>query len=155
MTFLRTTLLTALITLASTGVFAKGSFAVSDAQSQVLDVQMPLKWRALSPSQGDHRVQGVTQVRVKLDTQPWRGQTGRIYMALAPQAGSTITAHWSARNAVLLGGQLSSAGQRGLVWSGVVPGDLLDDVLTVTIEADGRLLSSPQFLRFYFEIDVP
>jgi hypothetical protein len=37
----------------------------------------------------------------------------------------------------------------------VVPGALLEDVMTVAVQTDGRFLSAPQLLRFYFEVDVP
>jgi hypothetical protein len=41
------------------------------------------------------------------------------------------------------------------VWTGIVPTTLLEDVLTVTVLTDGRLLSTAQLLRFYFEMDLP
>ena len=74
-------------------------------------------------------------------------------MALPQQPNGIVSAKWQSQG-TLLAGQLSSV-QRGLVWSGVVPKGLLEDVLTVTIESDGRLLSTAQVLRFYFEIDLP
>jgi hypothetical protein len=98
-------------------------------------------------------VQGITRVQVKLDTRAWVGKQVRLYMALPAQAGGAVQASWQALGP-LLSGQLSS-GQRGLVWSGIVPTAMLEDVLTVTIQTDGRLLSSAQLLRFYFEVDVP
>jgi hypothetical protein len=151
-TFARTVLLAALL-CSSCSLWAKGTYPVSDALSQVRDTQLPLKWRVLSPSRGDHQVEGVTQVHIKLDTRAWVGQVGRIYMALPAQPGGTISAQWSAQNATLQNGRITS-GQRGLVWSGVVPSPLLEDIMTVTIQTDGRLLSANQLLRFYFEIDL-
>ena len=129
------------------------AFLVDDSKSTVLDANLPLQWRSLSPSSGDHTVQGVTKVQVRLDTSPWVGKFGRIYMALPQQPNGIVSAKWQTQG-TLLAGQASSV-QRGLVWSGVVPRPLLDDVLTVVIETDGRLLSTAQVLRFYFEIDLP
>lgn len=129
------------------------TFLVDDSKSTVLDANLPLQWRSQSPSNGDHAVQGVTRVQVRLDTSAWVGKPARIYMALPAQPIGMVTANWQTQGQ-LLSGQLNS-GQRGLVWSGPVPKALLEDVLIVTITSDGRLLSTSQMLRFYFEIDLP
>jgi hypothetical protein len=129
------------------------TFLVDDSKSTVQDANLPMQWRSLSPAQGDHLVQGVTRVQVRLDTRTWAGKFGRIYMALPAQPNGTVQARWQTLGP-LISGQLNSA-QRGLVWSGVLPGATLEDVMTVTIQTDGRLLSTAQMLRFYFEIDVP
>ena len=130
-----------------------GTFPVDDSRSTVLDGNVPMQWRSLSPSRGDHQVQGITRVQIKLDTRNWVGQVGRIYMALPAQPGAQVQASWRTQGP-LLSGQLNS-GQRGLIWSGPISAASLDDVLTVTVQTDGRLLSSAQLLRFYFEIDLP
>jgi hypothetical protein len=132
---------------------AAATFLVDDSQSQVLEPNLGLRWRSISPSSGDHQVQGSTRVQVRLDTRAWAGKTARIYMALPSQPGAVVQAQWQTQGP-MVNGNLSS-GQRSLVWSGTVPGALLEDVLTVTVQADGRLLSAPQLLRFYFEIDLP
>ncbi len=129
------------------------TFLVDDSRSAVLDANLPLQWRSQSPANGDHAVQGVTRVQVRLDTSAWVGKSARIYMALPAQPIGLVTARWQTQGQ-LLSGQLNS-GQRGLVWSGPVPKGLLEDVMTVTITSDGRLLSTAQLLRFYFEIDLP
>lgn len=143
----------AMLAVQLAGPAGAATFLVDDSQSTVLDANLPLQWRSLSPAGSDHQVQGVTRVQVKLDTRAWVGKSVRMYMALPAQAGGAVQARWQALGP-LLSGQLSS-GQRGLVWSGVVPSAILEDVLTVTIQTDGRLLSSAQLLRFYFEVDVP
>ena len=129
------------------------TFLVDDSQSQVLQPNLPLQWRSFTPAAGDHQVQGATRVQVRLDTRAWVGKQASIYMALPPQPGNVIQAQWQTLG-TMVNGQLNS-GQRALVWSGVVPAALLEDVLTVTVQTDGRLLSAPQRLRFYFEIDLP
>lgn len=130
-----------------------GTFIVDDSASQVLEPNVGLRWRSLSPGQGDHTVQGQTRVQVRLNTRAWVGQNAKIYMALPPQPSAVVRASWQAQGP-MQAGQLQS-GQRGLVWAGQVPGVLLEDVLTVTVETDGRFLNAPQALRFYFEIELP
>ena len=131
-----------------------GTFTVDDSQSQVLDGNMPMRWRSVSPARGDHIVQGATRVQVRLNTAAWVGKSVRIYMALPAQPHGNVLAAWQTQSNVLLSGQLNS-GQRGLVWSGVVPSALLEDTMVVTVQTDGRLLAAAQSLRFYFEVDVP
>ena len=141
------------LALALDGPAQAASFAVDDSRSTVLNASLPMQWRSISPARGDHQVQGVTRVQLKLDTRQWVGQFGRIYMTLPAQPSAMLEARWRTQGP-LLSGQLSS-GQRGLMWSGVIASGLLEDVLTVTIQTDGRLLSSAQMLRFSFEIDLP
>ncbi len=129
------------------------TFLVDDSQSQVMDSNLPMRWRSLSPAKGDHQVEGNTRVLLRLDTRSWVGKTVRIYMALPAQPGGTVLAKWQMQGP-LISGQLNS-GQRALVWSGVVPQALMEDVMSVSVQTDGRLLNTPQLLRFYFEVDVP
>jgi hypothetical protein len=129
------------------------TFLVDDTRSTVLDANLPLQWRSLSPAGNDHQVQGLTRVQIKLDTRAWVGKFVRMYMALPAQPGGAVQVRWQAQGP-LLSGQLSS-GQRGLVWSGSVPTATLEDVFTVTVQTDGRMLTTAQLLRFYFEVDVP
>jgi hypothetical protein len=129
------------------------TFIVDDSASVVLDANLPMQWRSLAPAAGDHQVLGTTRVQVRLNTSAWVGKFGRIYMALPAQPNGAVLAKWQVQG-LLLPGQLNS-GQRGLVWSGVIPAALLEDVMTVIVQTDGRLLSAPQLLRFYFEIDIP
>jgi hypothetical protein len=132
---------------------AAATFMVDDSQSAVLNPSLALQWRTIAPSAGDHIVQGHTRVQIKLDVRPWAGKSAHIYMTLPAQPNGVVNATWQAEGP-LLSGQLSS-GSRGLVWAGVVPAAVLDDVMAVTIQTDGRLLNAAQQLRFNFEIDVP
>ena len=141
------------LALALDGPAQAANFAVDDSRSTVLDASVPMQWRSISPARGDHQVQGVTRVQLKLDTRQWVGQFGRIFMTLPAQPSALVQASWRTQGP-LLSGQLSS-GQRGLIWSGVITTGLLEDVLTVTMQTDGRLLSSAQLLRFSFVIDLP
>jgi hypothetical protein len=42
-----------------------------------------------------------------------------------------------------------------LVWQGRITQALLEDVMSISLQTDGRLLQSQQTLRFHFELDVP
>ena len=129
------------------------TFQIDDSRSVVLNTNLPMQWRSLSPAGGDHSVQGLTRVQTKLDTRPWGGQFGKIFMTLPAQPSGQVQVRWETQG-IFLSGQLVS-GQRGLVWAGTMPAGLLEDLMTVTIQADGRLLSATQLLRFNFEVDVP
>jgi hypothetical protein len=126
---------------------------LDDSQSQVLQPQLPLQWRSISPSQGDHQVIGSTRVQIRLNTQEWQGKTGRIFMALPAQPGIVVRAQWQTQG-VLLPGQLQS-GSRTQVWAGTITQSMIEDVMNVTITTDGRNLQAHQLLRFHFELDLP
>lgn len=129
------------------------TFPVDDSGSQPVEAQAPMKWRSLSPARGnDHAVEGITQVNIRLLTQPWQGKQGRIYMTLAPQAIGQVDVEWTTQGKLLPGKLVS--GQRGLVFAGTISTQKMEDLMTVVIRSDGRLLSAPQRLRFGFEIDV-
>lgn len=129
------------------------TYPVDDSTSQPVAASTPMRWRSLSPSRAnDNRVEGITQVNIRLNTQPWVGKVGRIYMTLPPQPIGPVTVEWRAQGR-LLSGKLV-AGERGLVYAGRIDTALMQDLFTVVITADGRLLSAPQRLRFGFEIDV-
>jgi hypothetical protein len=143
-----------MVLLSAMGMANAATFLLDDSQSQVLDPQVSLQWRSISPAKGDHQVMGQTRVHIKLDTRNWVGQQVRIFMALPAQPSSTVQANWTVQNQTLQAGQLIS-GQRSLVWAGVVRQPMLDDVMTVVVQTDGRFLAAVQQLRFYFEVDVP
>jgi hypothetical protein len=126
---------------------------LDDSQSQVLQPQLGLQWRSISPAQGDHQVVGGTRVQIRLNTLAIMGQTGRIFMALPAQPGSSVQVNWQTQG-LLLNGQLIS-GSRTLVWQGKITAAVLEDVLSINLQTDGRFLQSQQALRFHFEWDVP
>jgi hypothetical protein len=139
-------------TLAALSVKAE-TVRLDDSQSQVLQPQIGLQWRSISPAKNDHQVGGTTRVQIRLNTQAWIGKTGRIFMALPAQPGAQVSAQWQTQG-MLLSGQLLS-GSRALVWQGKISQGLMEDVLNVSVQADGRLLQSQQALRFHFELDMP
>jgi hypothetical protein len=126
---------------------------LDDSQSQVLEPQIALQWRSISPAKNDHQVVGSTRVQIRLNTQAWIGQTGRIFMALPAQPGAQVNVQWQSQG-MFINGQLLS-GSRTLVWQGKISQTMLEDVLSISLQTDGRLLQSQQALRFHFELDVP
>jgi hypothetical protein len=135
------------------GLAQAATLPVDDSLSQPVEAVTPMRWRSLSPSRGeDHKVEGQTQVNIKLDTKPFVGRTGRIYMTLPAQPIGTVEVEWRTQGK-LLPGRLQS-GQRGLVYSGKISVERMEDLMSVMVRSDGRMLSAPQRLRFSFEIDV-
>ncbi len=126
---------------------------LDDSQSQVLQPQLSLQWRSISPAKGDHQVIGSTRVQIRLNTQAYLGQTGRIFMALPAQPGAMVSVQWQTQGK-FINGQLLS-GSRALVWQGKVSEAMLEDVLSISLQTDGRSLHASQALRFHFELDVP
>jgi hypothetical protein len=126
---------------------------LDDSQSQVLQPQLGMQWRSISPAQGDHQVVGSTRVQVRINTQAIIGQTGRIFMALPAQPGAPVQVNWQTQG-IFINGQLLS-GSRTLVWQGKITAAMLEDVLSISLQTDGRFLQSQQALRFHFEWDVP
>ena len=75
-------------------------------------------------------------------------------MVLPVDADGRITAEWSSQGR-LLSGQMVS-GERALVFSGTVPGPVLEDTIHVRLTADARtLVGDTQRLAFPFELDTP
>lgn len=126
---------------------------LDDSQSQVLQPQLALQWRSISPAQGDHQVTGNTRVHIRLNTKAWIGQSGQIFMVLPAQPGAQVNVQWQSQG-LFVNGQLLS-GSRALVWQGKINQAMLDDVLSISVQTDGRLLQSQQALRFHFELDLP
>jgi hypothetical protein len=126
---------------------------LDDSQSQVLQPQLGMQWRSISPAQGDHQVVGSTRVQIRLNTQAIIGQTGRIFMVLPAQPSAPVQVQWQTQG-MFINGQLQS-GSRALVWQGKISAAMLEDVMSIGLQTDGRFLQSQQALRFHFEWDVP
>jgi hypothetical protein len=141
------------LALACSQLSLAATVLLDDSQSQVLQPQLGLQWRSISPAQDDHQVIGSTRVQIRLNTQAWIGQTGRIFMALPAQPGAQIQVQWQSQG-MFINGQLLS-GSRTLVWQGKINQAMLEDVLSVSLQTDGRKLQSQQALRFHFELELP
>lgn len=129
------------------------SYPVDDSASQVLDSSLRLKPDAM-PARGApmYMVSGEIAVLVRLDVSPWQGRQGRIYMRMPEQHGGVITATWSTRGRLLPGNL--RAGERAVVYAGLIGNAMLEDTLRLRIDADGRAFPSSEQLAFSFEIDL-
>jgi hypothetical protein len=89
---------------------------------------------------------------VRLNLAPWLNRNGKVFMALGEQPIGQVKASWSTQGR-LLPGELTS-GNRTLVFAGPIRSGMLEDTITLKLEADGRRLLNAQRLQFHFEIDV-
>jgi hypothetical protein len=138
--------------LAAIRADAANVFRVDDSGSQPVEAQSQMRWKSLVPNVADaNEVETVVRVNIKLDTRPWQGRRGRIYMALPPAVVGQLNVEWTTQGR-LQPGRLISGG-RGLVYQGLITTQILEDVMTVNINGDGRRISTPQRLQFYFEIE--
>lgn len=128
---------------------------VDDSGTTVSTPLVNMRWRQLVPGRGsDDTLEGQLRVAVRLNLRPWLNRTGRIHMGLTPVLGiDPVHVNWRGQGR-LLAGQLVS-GQRALVYEGPITAATLEETLELVIRTDGRRLSGPQNLQFYFEIDTP
>lgn len=147
--------LTALAALAlgSPSADAASTYRIDDSASLPNETSLAMRWRNASThgTVGD-TVEGVTRVTLRLNVAPWQNRNARIYMVLPPQPIGSVNVEWTTQGR-LLAGRLG-AGERTLVYVGVVRSPLIEDTFTVRVETDGRRLANPQRMQFHFEIDV-
>lgn len=130
------------------------TYRLDDSASQVLPPTAYWEWPPASLLKGINTVHMDVRVEVRIDTRAWAGRQGRIYLVLPVDAGGPVTAEWQSQGR-LLGGRLAS-GERTLVYSGTIPGPLLEDSLRVHLTTDARLMTAEtQRLAFHFELDTP
>jgi len=112
-----------------------------------------MKWRTAGPTPGDgNMLDGATAVTMILNTAPWIGRTGRVYMKLDETPAGPVQVEWTTQGRLLAG--FLTPGVRALVYAGPIRARQLTDTLFVHVHADGRRLSAEQQLHFKFEIDV-
>lgn len=149
---LASTLFAAAVAAFTLPSYAVGVFRVDDSASQPIEARSELRWKTLVPRGEDANVvETNVQVNIKLDLKPWQGKRARVYMVLPPIPAATVNVQWATQGR-LQPGRLTSGG-RGLVYQGVIGNPSLEDVLNVAISGDGRRLSTPHRLQFYFEIE--
>ncbi|HZH42560.1 MAG TPA: hypothetical protein VEY50_00520 [Lysobacter sp.] len=140
-----------LLLVALTTSAAAATYPVDDSRSQVFGGAVRLQWHDPAPGRTDLAT-GELSVLARLWVAPWRGRVGRIYLVLPPQPLTTVSVRWTTRG-VLLPGAVQS-GQRVLVYAGEIRSDQIEDMLQLTITADGNRLVRTEQLEFRFEIDV-
>lgn len=149
------------LALAATLAAAASSFAatwatypVDDSLSQVQASAAQFRWREKLPSRDAGNVLDATmEVRIVLNVAAWVGNPARIYMVMPPVAPSNLTVQWATAG-TLLPGRLTG-GQRQLVYQGVIPSPRIEDTLRVLASTDASDPTTPQRVRFTFEIETP
>lgn len=130
------------------------TYPLDDSASQVVPPNARWQWAQGSLRTGINTLEMNVRVNVRIDTRAWAGKASRIYMVLPLEGSSPVTAQWQAQGR-LQGGRMVS-GERALVFTGVVPGPLLEDTLQVRLTTDARLLREEvRRLAFHFELENP
>ena len=130
------------------------TYPVDDSLSLPNNAATTMQWKSLTPTMAAaNLVEGAVTVTVRLNLAPWLNKTGQVYMALPLQpAIGPVTAEWTTQGRLLPGKVV--AGERTLVYSGLIKTSLLEETMHVKVQADGSRLAMPQRLEFRFEIDV-
>lgn len=129
------------------------SYPVDDSMSRTVPANVELRWRDAVPGRDtQHLLGAVFALQARLDVAAWVGRTARVYMAMPVTPQSTLSIQW-AGSGTLSSGRLSG-GQRHLVYQGVIPGPVLEDLLRVEVLADSRDAVQPRTVQFNFIIEV-
>ena len=144
-----------LTTLAVIGITpaTAATYLVDDGASAPQESTALLKWRQPAPSRSkDNSLLGAMAVVVRLNLAPWINHNGRVFLALPEQGTTAVKVSWTTQGRLLPGA--ITPGNRTLVFAGPITTPILEETLTLHIEADGGGLAGTQRLKFHFEIDV-
>jgi hypothetical protein len=126
---------------------------LDDSRSHPSSDNLQMEWLPQNSSDPGAGMQATVRVNIDIDTSPWQGRSGRIYMVLPrDQAGSTVQADWTTQGKLRPGRLLS--GERSLVYAGLIESPRLRDQLQVRLRTAPDWQSNSRRLNFYFEIDV-
>lgn len=143
----------ALLLVCALGGAHATTFRVDDSGTAVAEPVVQMRWRNFVPGRaGDHTVEAVTPVYLRLNLANWVGKQGRLYMALGQTQGEQVRAQWQTQGRLMAGSVLS--GGRALVYEGPITQPVLTETIQLSLQADGRNLAQPRGLQFHFEIDV-
>lgn len=133
---------------------AAATFVVDDGASAPQESTALLRWRRLAPSRANdsNTLEGAMAVVVRLNLAPWMNRNGRVFLALPEQGTAPVRVSWTTQGRLLPGS--ITPGNRVLVYAGPITTAVLEETLTLQIEADGSRLPNMQRLKFHFEIDV-
>jgi len=132
---------------------AAATYLVDDGASAPQESTALLRWRQIAPSRSrDNSLEGAIAVVVRLNLAPWINRTARVFLALPEQGTAPVRVSWTTRGRLLPGAL--SPGNRALVFAGPITTPILEETLSLRIEADGSRLPGAQRLKFHFEIDV-
>ena len=143
-----------LATIAGTVPVSAATFVVDDGASTPQESTAMLRWRRFAPSRAtdSNTLEGATAVLVRLNLAPWMHRNGRVFLALPEQGTAPVRVNWTTQGRLLPGS--ITPGNRVLVYAGSITTAVLEETLTLQIEADGSRLPNMQRLKFHFEIDV-
>lgn len=131
-----------------------GTVRLDDAGSYAVQPNVRMQWRSAIASEGSSAAtEARVRVQIRIDTRAYAGQQGRVYMVLPLDAGPPLRAEWQTEGRLLAGSVLS--GGRTLVYAGPLPGNALEDQLTVRLSSEVSWLSESRRLNFHFELDTP
>ena len=130
------------------------TFVVDDGASAPQESTALLRWRRFAPSRANdsNTLEGALAVVVRLNLAPWMHRSGRVFLALPEQGTASVRVSWTTQGRLLPGS--ITPGNRVLVYAGPITTALLEETLTLQIEADGSRLPNMQRLKFHFEIDI-
>jgi hypothetical protein len=129
------------------------TYRVDDSGTLPMESSALLRWRQTAPSRTrDDTLEGVTAVAARLNLAPWIDQDASLYLVFPLQDSAATRVSWTTQGR-LLPGEISP-GDRVLVYRGRITSPVLEETLTLRIEADGNRLARVQQLNFHFEIDT-
>lgn len=129
------------------------TYRVDDSATLPVESTALLRWRQAAPSRArDDTLEGATAVAVRLNLAPWLEQTARLFLVLPEQGTAAVRVSWLTQGR-LLPGEISP-GERVLVFQGPIASPVLEETLTLRIQADGARLAGSQRLQFHFEIET-
>jgi hypothetical protein len=146
-------LIAALLLIIAAPAAMAGTYPVDDSASTVLAPVVNMKWDDAVPRPGQRAtVSGRLGVIVRLDVAQWKGKVGKIYMKLPPQSIGSVYTTWTTRGRLLPGALRD--GERSLVYAGPIHDSMIEDTISLLIQADGNRLFKTEQLHFSFEIDT-
>lgn len=129
-----------------------------DDSATVVSTIAPMQWMSPAPGRmASHLLQGKLQVQARLNVQAWIGKPSvRIYMGLAPTPITTLEVRWQTQGRFIPGVLRANApsSMRALIYQGPITQARLEEVLMLTITADGRTYSQTQQLQFFFDLEL-
>lgn len=130
------------------------SIRLDDSGSYAVQPHVRMQWQSAIASTGSSAAtEARVRVQIRIDTRAYAGQQGRIYMVLPLDAGPPLRTQWQTEGRLLPGSLVS--GGRTLVYAGPLPGNALEDQLSVQLSSNASWLSDSRRLNFYFELDTP
>ena len=136
------------------GTAMAASVRLDDAGSFAVQSNVQMQWRSALPKSGT-RAQTEAQVRVqiRINTRPYMGRQGQIYMVFPLDVSPPITAEWQTQGRLMAGRMVS--GSRALIYTGLIASATLEDQLLILLRSEGDWSSNSRKLNFHFELDGP